>query len=190
MSGRMVVLILWRLIPAGAGQITACAWSLRSVRAHPRRCGADFWFSFLLSVSSGSSPQVRGRFFSWTCSTVAMRLIPAGAGQIRHSHPRANNPRAHPRRCGADHTRVNLLHGVRGSSPQVRGRLCAFRTVVAALGLIPAGAGQIANATINTRLSRAHPRRCGADAGIGWFAKRCRGSSPQVRGRSAQRESC
>ena len=54
------------------------------------------------------------------------------------------------------------------------------------MGLIPAGAGQIWSGASFSLASRAHPRRCGADATTCLPSSAPRGSSPQVRGRSSR----
>ena len=50
-----------------------------------------------------------------------------------------------------------------GSSPRVRGRLCASLTGEIGGGLIPADAGQTAGWYPRMGLLAAHPRGCGAD---------------------------
>ena len=90
---------------------------------------------------------------------------------------------AHPRRCGADNVHRLGGRGRQGSSPQVRGRSVHVGVFEVAVGLIPAGAGQMPGNSRSYRAVTAHPRRCGADIfpasrlAITW------GSSPQVRGR-------
>ena len=152
-----------RLIPAGAGQIAARRRGTPPARAHPRRCGADEECSNNMRAVEGSSPQVRGRFLSNQAVTLAVGLIPAGAGQI-HSTPCPLEPSlAHPRRCGADVKEGATPAPVPGSSPQVRGRFSEPSNPTQMRGLIPAGAGQIIYLVTN----------------YGTY----RGSSPQVRGR-------
>ena len=97
---------------------------------------------------------------------------------------------AHPRRCGADGLSTSTAWGVPGSSPQVRGR---YQTAIEAAvwwWLIPAGAGQMKNYAMLLVMALAHPRRCGADFPVCRLARRERGSSPQVRGRSRWRRRC
>ena len=110
------------LIPAGAGQTTSTGIHSRPNTAHPRRCGADFFFGMFFGVGPGSSPQVRGRPDCCCDGWSGDGLIPAGAGQTAARRSTMSCARAHPRRCGA--------------GPRV-GRHALER-----VGLIPAGAGQ------------------------------------------------
>ncbi|SEW36967.1 hypothetical protein SAMN05421595_2480 [Austwickia chelonae] len=110
----------------------------------------------------GSSPQVRGACRDGLRFRSHRRLIPAGAGRIRHVPGTYRRHAAHPRRCGA-HSGANVDElKQRGSSPQVRGAFVDGHAGVSELGLIPAGAGRIPG----PRHGRS-PRT---------------GSSPQVRG--------
>ena len=131
----------------------------------------------------GSSPQVRGRWFDCVATGEKFGLIPAGAGQIGNYMTMHPKPRAHPRRCGADIGGYLLQQHEDGSSPQVRGRWGRILCLLACVGLIPAGAGQMGWPALPGWVQRAHPRRCGADFREAADAERDKGSSPQVRGR-------
>ena len=69
-----------------------------------------------------------------------------------------------------------------GSSPQVRGTSLVALLGEHAVGLIPAGAGNIAARTSTNRASQAHPRRCGEHTEPQVEIRGTSGSSPQVRG--------
>ena len=172
------------LIPAGAGQIPDAAPARVTVPAHPRRCGADGRLYSKYMLMRGSSPQVRGRSTPMPRRAKVGRLIPAGAGQIIMVFPFVCAERAHPRRCGADPCNGFWVTSRIGSSPQVRGRFCWPWLKRPDFGLIPAGAGQIGLVGKALREAGAHPRRCGADRIMAAPKFHCRGSSPQVRGRS------
>ena len=171
------------LIPAGAGQTTAWRTTFSLFAAHPRRCGADRRSPARRRLVRGSSPQVRGRQRAQRREEKMHGLIPAGAGQTRSEVAAANAAPAHPRRCGADADAAFLRASARGSSPQVRGRLVADPARELIPRLIPAGAGQTGRHRTRTILSRAHPRRCGADTTPCSSTRVESGSSPQVRGR-------
>ena len=180
---RLRLLLLIRLIPAGAGQI-AMRGLLRSCSAaHPRRCGADSTVSTRSRTRSGSSPQVRGRLGFCSSCLLQIRLIPAGAGQIEVAMAQSMGKSAHPRRCGADQVLLPVGGGAGGSSPQVRGRLIICDARKSSTRLIPAGAGQITQGIPIRASETAHPRRCGADLGDVTDECQAIGSSPQVRGR-------
>ena len=119
---------LGRLIPAGAGKTGARHESQTPNAAHPRRCGENQALFLLPCFTFGSSPQVRGKPFSFSAGCSERRLIPAGAGKTRpYIYPPVGRP-AHPRRCGENTmSEANRIY-LNGSSPQVRGKLARFST--------------------------------------------------------------
>jgi len=153
----------FRLIPAGAGQISSIYTGHGLHTAHPRGCGADPLKTTSKYTIQGSSPRVRGRLSLQTKLDGSKGLIPAGAGQILLA-------------C----CRVLLSWG---SSPRVRGRSQEADTLASMVGLIPAGAGQIGMWAWWKACLRAHPRGCGADFTYSAFTTHNHGSSPRVRGR-------
>ena len=158
---RRVVLGLG-LIPAGAGNILSTRLPRLGRRAHPRRCGEH---------STAPSVSVTERW-----------LIPAGAGNIQLSKEQVESGRAHPRRCG-EHPYVGMGHRLyEGSSPQVRGTSTTSAALAMFEGLIPAGAGNIEDRSLNRQHSGAHPRRCGEHEMFLRAISAFKGSSPQVRG--------
>ena len=150
--------------------------------AHPRGCGEhSVAFSRHRSLV-GSSPRVRGTYSPTVGTSAHEGLIPAGAGNmIKFSscYPRI---RAHPRGCG-EHTfsTATRLFAL-GSSPRVRGTLFAVNPPHNALGLIPAGAGNILSWRSNHKTNRAHPRGCGEHWAWLPICTSPPGSSPRVRG--------
>ena len=134
-------------------------------------------------VTTGSSPQVRGRLDVAAWVNVVFGLIPAGAGQTRPPSDRRRVLAAHPRGCGADLTLFVFLTQSIGSSPRVRGRRGRRSVEVRGHGLIPAGAGQTRDKHGQAGALGAHPRGCGADGTRPTTCTRQRGSSPRVRGR-------
>ena len=150
------------LIPAGAGNMSCARLNQPRHRAHPRRCGEHENSRWLAPASNGSSPQVRGTSLARQGARQPLRLIPAGAGNMRHGGHADAVGEAHPRRCG-EHS------GGRGCGRELR-------------GLIPAGAGNMPAAKPAIMASRAHPRRCGEHTPHCWPGLLMAGSSPQVRG--------
>ena len=131
--------------------------------AHPRACGADARPARRQLHQVGSSPRVRGR--RW-----------------RRDSP-VQPSRAHPRGCGAEGKFITHYRDQYGSSPRVRGRHRPRRTRHSQHRLIPAGAGQTRSQYSSPRVTRAHPRGCGADYTTREGEQRTQGSSPRVRGR-------
>ena len=113
-----------------------------------------------------------------------VRLIPAGAGNIKNSIARACWCRAHPRGCGEHAFRYPGTHGSTSSSPRVRGTYRISEYLSGFLGLIPAGAGNIVSRRLLWLILRAHPRGCGEHELNGFTSVPAKGSSPRVRGTS------
>ena len=157
------VALLEGLIPASAGQTSRAISGARTVRAHPRECGADV-----------SAPRA-GAGVLW--------LIPASAGQTTFCGRPTFLPWAHPRECGADAAHLPGMDVGAGSSPRVRGRRLFGSAPHPVAGLIPASAGQTDTLRSPQPHSRAHPRECGADARTSQGSIHRQGSSPRVRGR-------
>ena len=133
-------------------------------------------------MDGGSSPRVRGTSWTELVRWNPVGLIPAGAGNIFWYAAKPGTRRAHPRGCG-EHTldpRFSALHW--GSSPRVRGTLIHGLDALEPLGLIPAGAGNIASGRRTARARRAHPRGCGEHRVRGNMRLNGLGSSPRVRG--------
>ena len=93
----------------------------------------------------GSSPQVRGISTSIISAGMVGGIIPAGAGHFSSLTRFFTAAPDHPRRCGAFRYRDGSVSGVTGSSPQVRGISIGRFAFIAKLGIIPAGAGHLAN---------------------------------------------
>ena len=75
-----------------------------------------------LRISSGSSPQVRGKLALIEQKAKEIRLIPAGAGKTSGYLDHTIGETAHPRRCGENYALVVGHETQDGSSPQVRGK--------------------------------------------------------------------
>ena len=90
--------------------------------------------------------------------------------------------RDHPRGCGAHGDRFKQRRFETGSSPRVRGSRGLTNDLLAAEGIIPAGAGLTGTLQLHSRQPRDHPRGCGAHHRARPSAARCPGSSPRVRG--------
>ena len=111
------------LIPACAGKTGRPRWSALSRWAHPRVCGENRPGLQSHSVSSGSSPRVRGKHQAVHRVVLVHRLIPAYAGKTSSPTPRSSPGRAHPRVCGENADASPTSRRATGSSPRVRGKL-------------------------------------------------------------------
>ena len=91
------------ITPAGAGKTFECRTTKLIRQDHPRRCGENI--SSLTLMPNG------------------MRITPAGAGKTDAVYGKYLYVEDHPRRCG-ENTIIELLPSeIRGSPPQVRGKL-------------------------------------------------------------------
>ena len=89
------------------------------------------------------------------------RLIPACAGKTSVETSAIASMKAHPRVCGENRRSEMFRWLTPGSSPRVRGKLRAAKSVVNDAGLIPACAGKTILADLSHRRIGAHPRVCG-----------------------------
>ena len=150
------------IIPACAGNTTSSREAYHGRRDHPRMCGEHNWLMTAPSLTTGSSPHVRG-----TPTRLAFRcrlpgIIPACAGNTSVGAHVSMSSRDHPRMCG-EHAQASQKNtDALGSSPHVRGTL-------ALSPILPSVAVD-------------HPRMCGEHIARGAGSGRPSGSSPHVRG--------
>ena len=75
--------------------------------------------------------------------TESVRIIPAYAGQMQDYILQLPLAQDHPRIRGTNFHTFSLLTFLLGSSPHTRDKFVILITVIVALGIIPAYAGQI-----------------------------------------------
>ena len=91
-----------RIIPAHAGQTSLSRLASSAATDHPRACGANSTKYNARHMPTGSSPRMRGKRSHVISMTMAIRIIPAHAGQTS-GHPAWSVPGTdHPRACGAN----------------------------------------------------------------------------------------
>ena len=150
---------------------------------HPRECGANSRSPVFIGRVSGSSPRVRGKLCLLFSLGIAVRIIPASAGQTEEGPQAHRRWSDHPRECGANTTLLPRLLIVFGSSPRVRGKHTALARSRTCPRIIPASAGQTRRPQAQRKRRTDHPRECGANALTTADGKNRRGSSPRVRGK-------
>ena len=96
------------------------------------------------------------------------------------------NLSVHPRTCGEHMRRSTATHLRIGSSPHVRGTFEAGLDVRADERFIPARAGNIRPERLGTAGPPVHPRTCGEHRRSAGCIRGALGSSPHVRGTSAE----
>ncbi len=131
-----------RITPAGAGKTHLFFRHAGNVQDHPRRCGENSSADSTSSVRKGSPPQVRGKPDTKARRAVVSRITPAGAGKTVLLIVPALFLWDHPRRCGENRTRRNIVKRILGSPPQVRGKQVSALRFSFKYGITPAGAGK------------------------------------------------
>ena len=151
----------YRITPAGAGKTVTRTPNGFWKQDHPRRCGENRRPMLSSSSTRGSPPQVRGKLSYLRSPCLVFRITPAGAGKTKHSAVCRPNGRDHPRRCGENDAVCGRNFFVKGSPPQVRGKLSKKETCPVDDRITPAGAGKTLLLCPALFPFRDHPRRCG-----------------------------
>ena len=176
-----------RIIPARAGQTSACPRMRTASTDHPRACGANYLGRPDGRRDYGSSPRVRGKREPLDQQRVDGRIIPARAGQTAGYSLAVWVESDHPRACGANFVVNPDLEHLYGSSPRVRGKRRVLTTGLHAARIIPARAGQTRYPPACNTVNTDHPRACGANPDKYKAQALQYGSSPRVRGKHGQR---
>ena len=175
-----------RIIPALAGNTDAARRSRRATTDHPRsrgeyRCGCGIGPGV-----HGSSPLSRGIRSSAPRPLAVGRIIPALAGNTRADRHHHLHIEDHPRSRGEYRPIADAARRWAGSSPLSRGIRAPAAPLAAAVGIIPALAGNTRRGGWWPPACRDHPRSRGEySLGVGDHAAGG-GSSPLSRGIPAQ----
>ena len=110
-----------RSIPACAREPATPRLPPLRVSVYPRVCGGTLRVRPGNVGRVGLSPRVRGNRGGSRPCPVSMGSIPACAGEPRGRVIRDNPPRVYPRVCGGTGYEQNLVEGLPGLSPRVRG---------------------------------------------------------------------
>jgi len=125
---------------------------------------------------------VRGTLAATQQEIVALRFIPARAGNAFLSASRFAASAVHPRACGERCTNSPDTYKLIGSSPRVRGTQWLGSLQASRDRFIPARAGNAIDAATTNRAIAVHPRACGERIVILTAPTPSAGSSPRVRG--------
>ena len=131
-----------RITPAGAGKTLFVLLLLPFYRDHPRRCGENAVSQPVYTIRPGSPPQVRGKLTEQQVGHMIHGITPAGAGKTHQQQRVQHQRRDHPRRCGENCHIFVTFAIIKGSPPQVRGKLNFFHHSASFCGITPAGAGK------------------------------------------------
>ena len=170
------------IIPAYAGNTSACMRVTGRVRDHPRVSGEHNGNPSAVTFVSGSSPRMRGTPADIAGSDHKTGIIPAYAGNTRLPNRMPGPRRDHPRVCGEHSVRISPLPMCTGSSPRMRGTLLFDFDGLLVWGIIPAYAGNTVAAPVRPGHWWDHPRVCGEHHSSSMFLLESSGSSPRMRG--------
>ena len=130
-----------RIIPADAGNTwTRSAYS-NPHGDHPRGCGEHSTSQAIVNLAIGSSPRMRGTHKTIVSRILALRIIPADAGNTYAKGRSLPSVSDHPRGCGEHGRSVVALFSHAGSSPRMRGALMLPASWSTWRRIIPADAG-------------------------------------------------
>ena len=153
--------------------------------AHPRSRGEHCQPCRAGERPLGSSPLARGTPAHVANPGVAIRLIPARAGNTPDYPEPSNQPAAHPRSRGEHFSQLTSKSDAGGSSPLARGTPSITDGVTTTSRLIPARAGNTITPPPPSSLS-AHPRSRGEHRNRVLLLSCQGGSSPLARGTHIQ----
>ncbi len=181
-------IVLFRFIPARAGNSLDQPPSVARRSVHPRACGEQMPLRQERQGIFGSSPRVRGTVCVGTEGSRKAWFIPARAGNRvgRGAAPRSGA--VHPRACGEQPVFAAAQVIPNGSSPRVRGTVTIDPESRAHRRFIPARAGNRPRQTDRIAWLPVHPRACGEQATADRQDRLVAGSSPRVRGTVHQRD--
>ena len=171
-----------RIIPACAGNRTTRPPLRSSPSDHPRVCGEQDMPACSRILHGGSSPRVRGTVDPFPAYGEIVRIIPACAGNRRKLGQAGSGVSDHPRVCGEQRCGPPGAATTSGSSPRVRGTVCAPGVLRRAHRIIPACAGNRLPGAAPADERADHPRVCGEQKRTTGWVQVVDGSSPRVRG--------
>ena len=146
---------------ACAGEPLRCQRWSGTTRVYPRVCGgADSQRSTSRSVM-GLSPRVRGSPKPLKPAYLAVRSIPACAGEPLGCAQRDQRDDVYPRVCGGADSQRSTSRSIMGLSPRVRGSPSVAHSVTSVTRSIPACAGEPCQAPRQRCAGGVYPRVCG-----------------------------
>ena len=176
-----------RFIPACAGNSWRHRETTQRSAVHPRVCGEQFISTDSLPGPIGSSPRVRGTGQRRPRRSLALRFIPACAGNRRAPTPAVQWTTVHPRVCGEQIEGRHYDACTVGSSPRVRGTAASAHFLEREVRFIPACAGNRVGIVRRSYSRTVHPRVCGELGATGFsecgrcrFIPACAGNSPSL----------
>ena len=131
-----------RITPAHAGK-TPAHRLCKSLRTdHPRACGENKNFPLQFLVAVGSPPRMRGKPVLCKENLCSDRITPAHAGKTFGITKITGLESDHPRACGENWRKCQILSFDLGSPPRMRGKLFYQATYIFPRRITPAHAGK------------------------------------------------
>ena len=150
-----------RTIPACAGEPVGVCFRSGLAGDYPRVCGGTGFRHVGSYGCEGLSPRVRGNHQRAACLKLALRTIPACAGEPRTRRAVPVAAGDYPRVCGGTRIDCRITSSNVGLSPRVRGNPRAHATRRPGRRTIPACAGEPAHSTWIPAVREDYPRVCG-----------------------------
>ena len=113
----------------------------------------------------------------------AIGITPAYAGKTEAHSTTTSRVKDHPRVCGKDCKKYDVVSVSGGSPPRMRERRKRNRRILTKPGITPAYAGKTKAQSSNTYKTRDHPRVCGKDLPASEADALALGSPPRMRER-------
>ena len=170
-------------IPACAGETPEPLGITLRPAVHPRVCGGNSTTSASAEIRSGPSPRVRGKRRIHAPTKACRRSIPACAGETIGVSYITDSPWVHPRVCGGNPHRRELIRLAGGPSPRVRGKPEVEMLAPRRGRSIPACAGETPPCPHSSKPFQVHPRVCGGNTRMRQKRSQPQGPSPRVRGK-------
>ena len=174
-----------RFIPAGAGNTAGPGTPGTRMSVHPRGRGEHGIMADEHIRAAGSSPRARGTQARGQGAALALRFIPAGAGNTCSGRSASRSRPVHPRGRGEHSSPVIPTAASAGSSPRARGTRLVARRAAERARFIPAGAGNTRCGGGRRCARPVHPRGRGEHGLQHGHGHGEAGSSPRARGTRA-----
>ena len=124
-------------------------------------CGENEPRREIKKATEGSPPRVRGKPSCKAFSVERIRITPACAGKTRSCPAAPTRSRDHPRVCGENVYRREMVCLRQGSPPRVRGKLDEVAGDGGERRITPACAGKTHPRGVCAAAEKDHPRVCG-----------------------------
>ena len=151
-------------------------------------CGGTTLTKSAGTAASGLSPRVRGNPRPVVIVALALRSIPACAGEPNRAPTKRSSVQVYPRVCGGTLRWSLMTLYDTGLSPRVRGNLNFTADARQLLGSIPACAGEPRLPEHQDGISQVYPRVCGGTQIPPTAGTPAWGLSPRVRGNPARQK--